>query len=53
MAEFGPPTEQIVLATIIVSTMSITPDVPKRLLGGRAIFSGGDWSCWLPSPANS
>jgi hypothetical protein len=33
--------------------MSITPDVPNLLLGGRVIFSGGDWSFWLPSPPNS
>jgi hypothetical protein len=53
MAEFGPATEQIVLANVIISDDVDRSRFPNCLLGGRAIFSGGDWSGWLPSPPNS
>jgi len=51
MAEFGPATEQIVLANVIISDDVDRSRFPNCLLGGRAIFSGGDWSGWLPSPS--
>ena len=54
MAAFGPPTEQIVLAHVIVSDeVDHSRRSLHRLLGGGVIFFGGDWSFWLPSPPNS